>query len=92
MNSDKDLTEVTHSNTNTNRQSTRPAGGTARTSGTKTPRKVQWAVSQPGDDGVHGVDATHALDEHGLDVRIRHFRFRIPLAPLALFPKHKANI
>jgi hypothetical protein len=40
----------------------RPAGGTARTPGNKTPRKVQWAV-----DAESG-SSTHALDEHGLDV------------------------
>jgi hypothetical protein len=46
----------------------RPAGGTIRTSGTKTPRKVQWAVDEENQD----ISSTpHALDEHGLDVSSR---------------------
>ena len=44
----------------------RPAGGIARTSGVKTPRKVQWAA----DGGDDPSSSTHALDEHGLDVSI----------------------
>ncbi|KZP09334.1 hypothetical protein FIBSPDRAFT_1051871 [Athelia psychrophila] len=73
-----ELTEVTHSNTQTNAQlAERPAGGTTRTPGTKTPRKVQWALAHPNADpavqgpaevdGFQGLEATHALDEHGLD-------------------------
>ena len=41
-------------------------GGTARTSGVKTPRKVQWAA----DEGADPSTSTHALDERGLDVSI----------------------
>lgn len=76
-----DLTEVTHSNTKTNASANsqdRPAGGTTRTPGTKTPRKVQWALAHPNSDptvqeaqeGFQGLEATHALDEHGLDVSV----------------------
>ncbi|KIM73743.1 hypothetical protein PILCRDRAFT_99247 [Piloderma croceum F 1598] len=38
-------------------------GGTTRTPGVKTPRKVQWAT----DGGADPSTSTHALDEHGLD-------------------------
>lgn len=43
----------------------RPPGGTARSGGTKTPRKVQWAVERP---ALERVPSTHELDERGLDV------------------------
>lgn len=51
----------------------RPAGGTARTSGTKTPRKVQWAFDE--EHPVPSASSTHALDEHGLDVRLISYLF-----------------
>ena len=57
----------------------RPAGGTARASGIKTPRKVQWAAdtqqtltAQPSSSSIH------ELDEHGLDVRFFVFRVAPP--------------
>lgn len=46
----------------------RPPGGTARSGGTKTPRKVQWAVERP---GLEHEISTHELDERGLDVSFR---------------------
>jgi hypothetical protein len=49
----------------------RPVGGTARTPGVKTPRKVQWAA----DEGADPSSSTHALDEHGLDVSIIIYNF-----------------
>ncbi|KAF7985473.1 hypothetical protein HWV62_5241 [Athelia sp. TMB] len=52
---DTDLTAQTHTNTALNRTARTPPP--PRASGAKTPRKVQWALA----------DATHALDEHGLD-------------------------
>lgn len=42
----------------------RPPGGTARGGGTKTPRKVQWAIDSR---QVDADSSAHALDEHGLD-------------------------
>ncbi|EGN92570.1 hypothetical protein SERLA73DRAFT_65511, partial [Serpula lacrymans var. lacrymans S7.3] len=42
----------------------RPAGGTARSGGTRTPRRVQWAQY---DDVRPLSDPTHALDEAALD-------------------------
>ena len=49
----------------------RPPGGTARTPGTKTPRKVQWAFDErekpPGPSPDPSL-SRHALDELGLDV------------------------
>ena len=52
----------------------RPPGGTRRSGGTKTPRKVQWT------DERDVVDSPRALDEHGLDVSTQassplHFPF-----------------
>ncbi|CCM05223.1 uncharacterized protein FIBRA_07433 [Fibroporia radiculosa] len=42
----------------------RPPGGTRRTNGTKTPRKVQWHDERDAEDPNA---STRALDEHGLD-------------------------
>lgn len=56
----------------------RPAGGTARTPGTKTPRKVQWVDDK--DSVPAGSTSTHALDEHGLDVRSDYFSYASPLS------------
>jgi len=54
----------------------RPAGGTARTSGVKTPRKVQWAA----DGAASGPSSsTHELDEHGLDVSLLSIFTSVPL-------------
>ncbi|KAF7980996.1 hypothetical protein HWV62_35818 [Athelia sp. TMB] len=53
---DTDLSAQTHTNTALNRTARTPPPP-PRASGAKTPRKVQWALA----------DATHALDEHGLD-------------------------
>jgi hypothetical protein len=46
-------------------------GGTARTSGVRIPRKVQWAA----DKGADPSTSTHALDEHGLYVSIVIYNF-----------------
>ncbi|KAI0310159.1 hypothetical protein OF83DRAFT_1230371 [Amylostereum chailletii] len=57
----------------------RPRGGTARTPGTRTPRRVQWAPAVDDDEGqrfrdrqrggsrTDSVDVPHLLDEAGLD-------------------------
>ncbi|KAI0051866.1 hypothetical protein FA95DRAFT_144789 [Auriscalpium vulgare] len=58
----------------------RPPGGTARTPGTRTPRRVQWAEGVDVNAAsirhrpleVH-TGSTHALDEAGLNVRALHF-------------------
>ena len=54
----------------------RPPGGTRRSGGTKTPRKVQWT------DERDVVDSPRALDEHGLDVSTHFippsFQFFLP--------------
>ncbi|TFK51186.1 DUF1212-domain-containing protein [Heliocybe sulcata] len=44
----------------------RPAGGTARTTGTKTPRKVQWKDEREKEDQDAQLNARY-LDEHALD-------------------------
>ncbi|KAH7886562.1 hypothetical protein F5I97DRAFT_1926861 [Phlebopus sp. FC_14] len=63
---------MTSSSSNSPTDDTRPTGGTARRSGSRTPRRVQWATS---DDVRVSVDSApssprssmHALDEAGLD-------------------------
>ena len=51
---------------------TRPPGGTRR-SGNKTPRRVQWMF----DEG-QATSSPRALDEHGLDVRLRRCSLLAP--------------
>ena len=46
----------------------RPPGGTSRKNGDKTPRKVQW-LDESTTNTRESDRSTHALDEHGLDVR-----------------------
>ena len=62
----------------------RPAGGTAPKSGTKTPRRVQWAskddVRVEGNPGTSPRESIHELDEMGLDVR--------SCLPIALFRRN----
>ncbi|KAH9840879.1 uncharacterized protein C8Q71DRAFT_427891 [Rhodofomes roseus] len=60
----------------------RPPGGTRRSNGTKTPRKVQWT------DERNAADpnlSPRALDEHGLDVSTHFFlNFSSVIRPLGL--------
>ncbi|KAF9810817.1 hypothetical protein IEO21_06797 [Rhodonia placenta] len=46
-------------------QDNRPPGGTRRSGGTKTPRKVQWHDER--DASTESTESPRALDEHGLD-------------------------
>jgi hypothetical protein len=54
----------------------RRRGGTARTPGTRTPRRVQWAQAVDDEDEARArnrtkeLDELHSLDEAGLDVRV----------------------
>ena len=51
----------------------RPPGGTRRTGGVKTPRKVQWFDGDVGGAGSPSEASTRALDERGLNVRAKAF-------------------
>lgn len=53
----------------------RPAGDAAQKSGTRTPRRVQWAstdaIRVDGNQETSPRESVHELDEMGLDVRSR---------------------
>ena len=75
----------------------RPRGGTARTPGTRTPRRVQWAQAVDDEDVARanrardrGADGVHSLDEAGLDVRISSTR-RVELAELTFVNSPKLS-
>jgi len=67
-----------------NMQDNRPPGGTRRSGGAKTPRKVQWHDER---DVVPDANAsTRALDEHGLDVSLS---FPVLLVVFRGLPGHR---
>jgi len=75
-----------------NMQDNRPPGGTRRSGGAKTPRKVQWHDER---DVVPDANAsTRALDEHGLDTGFCILAVRsagtLVIADCGLPPRHVA--